>query len=32
MAAANALLVVPEGESAAEPGRSYDAIVLEPVS
>jgi molybdopterin molybdotransferase len=30
MADANALLVVPEGEEAAEPDRSYEAIVLEP--
>lgn len=28
LAAANALLVVPEGESAAEPGRAYDALLL----
>jgi molybdopterin molybdotransferase len=28
MAAANALLIVPEGEPAAEPGRTYDAILL----
>jgi molybdopterin molybdotransferase len=30
MADANALLVVPEGEAAAEIGRDYEAIVLEP--
>jgi molybdopterin molybdotransferase len=30
MADANALLVVPEGDPAAEPDRSYEAIVLEP--
>lgn len=28
MAAANALLIVPEGEAAAEPGRAYDALVI----
>jgi molybdopterin molybdotransferase len=28
MAAANALLIVPEGEEAAEPGRPYDALLL----
>jgi molybdopterin molybdotransferase len=28
LAAANALLVVPEGEAAAEPGRIYDALVI----
>jgi molybdopterin molybdotransferase len=28
LAAANALLVVPEGEPAAEPGRTYDALLL----
>jgi molybdopterin molybdotransferase len=28
MAAANALLVVPEGQPAAEPGRTYDALLL----
>ena len=28
MAAANALLVVPEGEPAAEAGRTYDALLL----
>ncbi len=27
LAAANALLVVPEGEAAGEPGRTYDALV-----
>ena len=32
MADANALLVVPEGEDAAEPRGSYEAIVLEPLS
>jgi molybdopterin molybdotransferase len=32
MADANALLVVPEGGDAAEPGMSYEAIVLEPPS
>lgn len=32
LAAANALLVVPEGADAAEPGRTYDAIVLDPAS
>lgn len=31
MAAANALLVVPEGRDAAEPGESYEAILLEPL-
>jgi molybdopterin molybdotransferase len=31
MANANALLVVPEGEPAAEPGSSYEAVVLEPI-
>ena len=30
MADANALLVVPEGSDAAEPGIGYEAIVLEP--
>jgi molybdopterin molybdotransferase len=30
MADANALLVVPEGQAAAEPGETYEAIVLEP--
>jgi molybdopterin molybdotransferase len=28
LAEANALLIVPEGEPAAEPGRTYDALVL----
>jgi molybdopterin molybdotransferase len=28
LAAANALLVVPEGEEAADPHRSYEAILL----
>jgi molybdopterin molybdotransferase len=28
LASANALLIVPEGEPAAEPGRSYDALLL----
>jgi molybdopterin biosynthesis enzyme len=28
LAAANGLLVVPEGEPAAEQGRAYDAILL----
>ncbi len=28
LAAANGLLVVPEGEPAAEPGRTYDALLL----
>lgn len=32
MAEANALLIVPEGPDAAEPGRSYEAIMLEPLS
>jgi molybdopterin molybdotransferase len=32
MADANALLVVPEGAGAAEPGTAYEAIVLEPLS
>lgn len=31
MAEANGLLVVPEGEEAAEPGRSYEAILVEPI-
>jgi molybdopterin molybdotransferase len=31
LAAANALLVVPEGLEAAEPGVPYEAILLEPV-
>jgi molybdopterin molybdotransferase len=31
LAEGNALLVVPEGVDAAEPPRSYEAIVLEPV-
>ena len=30
MADANALLVVPEGDAAAEPEESYEAIILEP--
>lgn len=30
LADGNALLVVPEGADAAEPGRTYDAIVFEP--
>jgi molybdopterin biosynthesis enzyme len=30
MADANALLVVPEGQAAAEPEQTYEAIVLEP--
>jgi molybdopterin molybdotransferase len=32
LADANALLVVPEGEEAATPGSSYEAIVLEPIA
>ena len=32
LAHANALLVVPEGPDAAEPGRSYEAILLEPLA
>ena len=32
MADANALLVVPEGADAAEPGVPYEAILLEPLS
>lgn len=32
LAAANALLVVPEGEPAAEPGRAYDAILVGSVT
>ena len=32
MADANALLIVPEGADAAEPGTAYEAIVLEPLS
>jgi hypothetical protein len=28
MAAANGLLVVPEGEPAGEAGRTYDAVLL----
>jgi molybdopterin molybdotransferase len=28
LAGANALLIVPEGEAAAEPGRTYDALLL----
>jgi molybdopterin molybdotransferase len=32
MADANALLVVPEGAEAADPGVAYEAIVLEPLS
>jgi molybdopterin molybdotransferase len=32
MADANALLVVPEGDDAAQPGATYEAIVLEPIS
>lgn len=32
LADANALLVVPEGEAAAEPGATYDAIVLAPLT
>jgi molybdopterin biosynthesis enzyme len=31
MADANALLVVPEGAEAAEPGLSYEAICFEPM-
>lgn len=31
MAAANALLVVPEGQAAAEPHLSYEAIMFEPI-
>ena len=31
MADANALLVVPEGPDAAEPGRAYDAILIGPL-
>ncbi|MEX1072339.1 MAG: gephyrin-like molybdotransferase Glp [Chloroflexota bacterium] len=32
LAAANALLVVPEGEPAGEPGRTYDALLLGEIS
>lgn len=32
LADANALLVVPEGEEAAVPGQTYEAIVLEPIT
>jgi molybdopterin molybdotransferase len=32
LADANALLVVPEGEEAALPGASYEALVLEPIA
>lgn len=32
LADGNALLVVPEGEDAAVPGLSYEAIVLEPIA
>lgn len=32
LASANALLVVPEGVSATEPGEAYDAILLGPVA
>ncbi|HEX2765954.1 MAG TPA: gephyrin-like molybdotransferase Glp [Candidatus Limnocylindria bacterium] len=32
LADANALLVVPEGAEAAEPGQSYEAILLEPIA
>lgn len=32
LADGNALLIVPEGEDAAVPGRSYEAIVLEPIT
>jgi molybdopterin molybdotransferase len=32
MADANALLIVPEGSDAAEPGIAYEAIVLEPLA
>jgi hypothetical protein len=32
MADANALLVVPEGPDAAEPDRSFEAIMLGPVA
>ena len=32
LADGNALLVVPEGEDAAHPGSSYEAIVLEPIT
>jgi molybdopterin molybdotransferase len=32
LAAANALLVVPEGEPAAEPGRTYDALLLREIT
>ncbi len=32
LAAANALLVVPEGPAATEPGATYEAIMLEPVA
>ncbi|HEX6475211.1 MAG TPA: hypothetical protein VF114_09040 [Candidatus Limnocylindria bacterium] len=28
LASANALLIVPEGEPAAEAGRTYDALLL----
>lgn len=31
LADANGLLVVPEGQDAAEPGRRYEAILLEPI-
>ena len=32
LADANALLIVPEGVAAAEPGVPYEAIVLEPLN
>ena len=32
LASANALLVVPEGVEAAEPGRTYDAVVIAPLA
>ena len=32
LADANALLVVPEGIEAAEPGQTYEAILLEPIA
>jgi molybdopterin molybdotransferase len=32
LADANALLVVPEGDEAATPGATYEAIVLEPIT
>ena len=32
LAQANALLIVPEGEAAAEAGRTYDALLLGPIA